>query len=411
MLFELAKHSAIFPLLLGQQIMMANITSSFALLKLHNLTLEMIILKETLCKPCPCRCVHYVSGQYTTEEVELVNLPNPRLDSITMFDALNGWGMVEYRSVLVHTKDGGSTWQDVTPLDVALPEGFTTIYLAPFFLDAQTAWFTTPGMESSLLLHTEDGGANWEQIFLPFGSGELYFLDPLNGYLLSSLGAGAGSHYLAIYATHDAGHTWTLRFTHEPGMSKSLPESGAKSGIVFRDLDNAWMGGNIPMEDFMYLYRSIDGGKNWNQVELILPPKASRTFLETYTPVFVDPGNAFLPVRVLASGEDFRLAFYKSVDGGESWQYTSEVFNGRIYEFIDSSYGWASDGWYLYHTVDGSITWVDASGALPPGEYLLQVEFVNPDQGWVLTTSDPETIEITHLYMTQDGGGNWSKIN
>lgn len=346
-----------------------------------------------------------------TEEVVLISSPNPRLDSITMFDAQSGWGLSEYRSVLLHTFDGGMTWQDVTPLNLTLPEGFTTIYLEPFFLDEQTAWFTTPGMESSQLLHTVDGGTYWEQIALPFGGGELFFLDPINGYLLSSLGAGLGSHYLAIYATQDAGHTWSLRFTHEPGMSKSLPESGAKSGIVFRDLDNAWIGGNIPMEDFIYLFRSTDGGAGWSQVEILLPPNASRTFLETYTPIYVDPNQAFLPVRVLASGEDFRLVFYKSVDGGKSWQYTSEVFNGRVFDFIDSGHGWASDGWHLYQTMDGAATWIDTSAGLPPGEYLLQVEFVNPDQGWLLTTSDPETIETTRLYLTQDGGVSWSKVN
>lgn len=351
------------------------------------------------------------STPVATEEVKVVSLPNPRLDSIAMFDAFNGWALAEYRSALLHTNDGGSTWQDVTPLNLVLPEGFTTIYLAPFFLDAQTAWFTTPGMESSVLLHTEDGGSNWEQIPLPFGGGELFFLDPLNGYLLSYLGAGLGSHYLALNATQDTGYTWSLRFTHEPGTSKSLPESGAKSGIVFRDPDNAWIGGNIPMEDFMYLYRSVDGGISWNQVELPLPPNTSRTFLETYTPVFVDPGHAFLPVRVLASGEDFRLAFYKSVDGGESWQYISEVLNGRVFNFLNGGYGWASDGWHLYYTLDGAATWVDASDSLPSGEYLLQVEFVNPDQGWLLTTPDPESIETTCLYETRDGGVSWSKIN
>ena len=346
-----------------------------------------------------------------TEGVELTDSPYPRLDSITLFDALNGWGLAEYRSVLLHTNDGGKTWRDVMPLNLALPEGFTTIYLEPFFLDAQTAWFTTPGMESSLLLLTDDGGVAWEQIPLPFAGGELVFLDPLNGFLLSSLGAGLGSHYLAIYATRDAGHTWSLRFTHEPGMSKSLPESGSKSGIVFRDADNAWVGGSVPMEDFIYLYRSVDGGTSWNQVELPLPPEANRTFLETFTPVFVDPNHAFLPVRVMASGEDFRLAFYKSVNGGENWQYTSDVFNGRIFDFVDTNYAWASDGWHLYHTADGAATWINASAGLPPGEYLLWVEFLNSDQGWLLTTPDPETIETTRLYVTHDGGISWSMIN
>lgn len=344
----------------------------------------------------------------TPEVTEIPVLGEPALlNTIHMVDDAQGWAVANARNSLLHTLDGGITWQDVTPYTILASQDYYSLSLAPYFLDAQNVWFTTPEMETSRLLHSDDAGSSWQETNLPFGSGQLYFLDSDHGYILVDLGAGAGSHYVAIYYTSDGGLNWMQRFSHEPGMSMSLPESGSKSGLTILDLNKAWIGGSTPIEDYTYLYRSIDGAQNWQKVNINLPDVINRIFIETWQPFFVDDQTGYVPLRVLQTSDDFLLLFCRSIDGGETWQYLSTVPNGTIYDFIDAMVGWASDGLSLYSTTDGAQTWSVLASDLPAIETILQIDFVSDQVGWLRTTPDADTWETRHLFKTEDGGESW----
>ena len=60
---------------------------------------------------------------------------NVTISDIQMMDAENGWAL-ESKYHILHTQDGGNTWQDVTP-----PQG--TYMASGFFaIDSKTAWAT-----------------------------------------------------------------------------------------------------------------------------------------------------------------------------------------------------------------------------------------------------------------------------
>ena len=87
------------------------------------------------------------------------------ISEIHMIDARNGWAWSsgdEYsnllqNTLLLHTSDGGRTWQDRTP------RAFPYSTVGSCFLDSQTAWVSTLNRNTNVggLLHTTDGGKSW----------------------------------------------------------------------------------------------------------------------------------------------------------------------------------------------------------------------------------------------------------
>ncbi len=76
-------------------------------------------------------------------------------DSLHMMDETTGWGIEEgswdakHRGHILHTQDGGATWQDVTPPQGAYQDrGF-------FALDGRSAWASPFG---EICKQTDDGG-------------------------------------------------------------------------------------------------------------------------------------------------------------------------------------------------------------------------------------------------------------
>ncbi len=339
-----------------------------------------------------------------TEELALPVFSSPVIFTFHMFTPLAGWAVTQYGDNLLATRDGGQTWLDATP------SGLTDENIRPFFLDENTAWFT-PGI-SGMLYRTQDGGVNWATNTLPFDNAGYFFLDVNNGYAVVSLGAGAGSHYMAIYATTDSGLSWTQVFSHVPGESKSLPESGTKNGITYLDANHAWVGGSIPMEDYFYLHYSEDGGSNWfRDVGISLPATYAGSWLDVWQPFFPSSTVGYLPVRALSSDSTQYLLIYRSDDSGLTWFFRNSVEDGRAVDFISVDEGWIASGIGLFHTIDGGSNWSAVSGSgIPSGEFFLRVDFVDAQNGWVLTTPDDSTWSPLNLFRTTDGGASWTQL-
>jgi len=338
---------------------------------------------------------------------------SPEIVSIHMFSPDEGWALAEDLSRLLATQDGGATWLDVTPPDLLpLPPTVTSLGLRPFFLDSETAWFSPITVAADRLFYTEDGGATWMATDLPFARAGYFFLNSEDGFALEDLGAGAGSHYVALHRTTDGGESWTEVFSHEPGEPKSLPESGTKNGVTFISPDRGFIGGTIPMEDHFHFYVTDNGGATWAQeTELRLPDAFSGSFLDAWQPLFIDDTTGFLPVRAVGSGGGNPLLIYLSEDAGETWDFQGSAPEGQDVDFIDAKRGWVAGNAGLFSTVDGGVIWepVEISD-IPTGEEFLKVDFVDADHGWLLACLDEGSSPSRKLYWTVDGGKTWTLL-
>jgi len=350
-----------------------------------------------------------------TEEISptLPTFPNPVIFELGMFTPEEGWAVTQDGNHLLKTNDGGETWLDVVPSELyPLPEGFAYLGMDPFFLDEETAWFSPNALGNGTLYHTQNGGVNWVTTDLPFDRARYFFLNINDGYALVDLGAGAGSHYIALYRTEDGGSTWSQVFSHEPGESKSLPESGSKSGITFLDVDHGWIGGTYPMTDYFYLHFTEDGGATWAQeTDISLPAVYDGSWLEVWQPIFVSDFVGYLPVRALAPDDNTYLLVYRSDDSGQTWTFQNSVQDGRVLDFYAVDAGWVAASTSLFQTSDGGASWnpiTISSG--PVGELILAVDFVDAEHGWIIATPDDETWIPRKLYRTSDGGMNWTQL-
>ncbi len=344
-------------------------------------------------------------------EPELPVFSNPTIFWLEMFTPVEGWAVTQDGNHLLRTIDGGITWLDATPPGLD-PGSYTTLGISPEYLDANTVWVTPNSEPPANLYHTQDGGITWQVSPIPFESARYEFLDLNTGYAMVSLGAGAGSHYYAIYRTTDGGSSWTEVFSHEPGESKSLPEGGYKNGITFLDVNHGWIGGGIPMTDNLYLYYTEDGGATWaKETDISIDAMFAGFMFEVWQPVFVTDTIGYLPVRAMAPEGWANVLFYKSVDAGQTWTYQNFADDVRDFSLISNTEAWAVGQMNLIFGTDSLSSWyVPSSSGIPSTEYFIKVDFVDEMHGWVLTTPDDSTRDPIKLYRTTDGGLTWTLL-
>ncbi len=326
-------------------------------------------------------------------------LPNPRLTHIEMLDPLNGWGQAE--GVILRTEDGGESWLNVTPPDIIS----NPAHAKTFFLDEKVGWVLLEDVDrpnAGLIFRTLDGGASWRWRSVPFGRSDFGFVDENNGYALFGMGAAAGSMGVSVWTTSNGGGDYNRVFFHEPGFEYTLPFSGIKNGISFRDAENGWVGGSVPMDGIIWLYRSVDGGFSWAEQKVDLPTGYENYQTSTDAPIFFDGGLATLPVQLF--GEKSGLVFYQSQDGGETWTPTLPIGVRGLYSIASPNEIAVWDGGMVFtSTEDGGKTWTfQTAENWLPNDDLRELDFVNASTGWALTEYD--------LYTTKDGGKTWGKL-
>jgi photosystem II stability/assembly factor-like uncharacterized protein len=333
----------------------------------------------------------------------------PALVEIHFLNELDGWGVTETQ--IVRTNDGGITWYNVTPPD--LTETGSTV--ETFILDNQHAWVQKPDFNNfpnnGLLYHTTDGGLTWTISSTPFSGGDLSFIDVNNGWMLADLGVGAGSNAIAVFQTRDGGATWTQTYTNDPNLpdaGDSLPLGGIKSDLTPLNMQTAWVSGVTYASGTVYLFRTDDGGHTWTPVTLELPAGAENFELgiDKDQMQFVSATDGFLAVRM--SGEATQTAVYITNDTGNTWTLTPTLIpNAGASEFLSAQEGIIYNGEQFYITHDAARTWSTVSPNIVFGDSFANMDFVNPNTGWVITV-DPANHHS--LNRTTDGGATWSPV-
>src|SRR5208283_3847506 len=238
-----------------------------------------------------------------------------RLISITFVSPQSGWA-VSYGGTILHTADGGTSWQPQT-------SGTPYILTSVAFVSPQSGWAVG---ERGTILHTDDAGKSWK----PQTSGtrqwlvSVAFVSPQSGWAVGQVGT--------ILHTADGGTSWQPQTSGTPYYLRSVAFVSPQSG---------WAVGT-----YGTILHTADGGTSWQ-------PQTSGTQQILYSVAFVSPQSGW---AVGAGGTILHTA-----DGGTSWQpQTSgtQAVDLSSVAFVSPQSGWAvGQGDTILHTEDGGLTW------------------------------------------------------
>ncbi len=366
------------------------------------------------------------------------NLPLPPLaageavmiTSIDMIDTVNGWaigGDQDPGDRLLRTRDGGQTWQEVTPPYLSADENTTGILKKAYFLDTNSAWVAVYYLPQSDLpdegqffgniWRTQDGGLSWEisepidlfitlygsedsQIIDPSPAPLMEFLDADHGWILiRDTGSGMHRYPAAMYRTRDGGLGWDNVF--DP--YSDILQGGYKTGMTFADEMTGWSTTDSYPVDEPFVRGTSDGGSDWS--EIWLPPPAfdpdlvNRNYcVEQHSPHLFTPNSGMLVVDCMTTDETNQPAdiLYSSEDGGENWR--ADPYPGCTLQMLNPRVGWGLSR-DIYQTNDGGRSWEEIKTVNWDGQF----DFVDESAGFAVARSGDQVA----LVRTQDAGRSW----
>jgi photosystem II stability/assembly factor-like uncharacterized protein len=219
-----------------------------------------------------------------------------------------------------------------------------------------------------------------------------------------------------IYKSTDAGKTWThISLDNTRQIGRILVDPRNPELVFVAALGHAY--GANPDRG---VYRSTDGGANWQKVlykgdnigaiDLAFDPQNSRTIYAALWNVRRPPWSIYAPSYGPGSG------IFKSTDGGDTWQPLTEGLPtervGRIgiavapansnlvYAIVDAKQGG------IYRSDDAGASWrkmSDERRIWGRGWYFCNV-VVDPEN------SETVYVSNTSLYRSTDGGKSWTAI-
>jgi len=260
-----------------------------------------------------------------------------------------GYEFLGDSAVVLHTTDGGQTWDPSYPATNDL-EGI-------FFLDAQRGWAVGNGF-----FHTLDGGATWIKDSQQGSIYDVTFVDALHGFA-----CGNGGY---TYRSTNGGLTW---------QSSTLPNITTLTSVFFHDAQRGWTL-NINGE----LWKTTDGGVSWS--------------LHWDAGAYLHTIEFFNDLDGWAIGGD---SFFQTSDGGATWQQRSVPTGTWVYgiSFSDPQHGWGV-GPGSVRTTDGGATWLPMPDATSYQD-LTAVDFIDDKHG--ILVGGAGIIETS-----TDGGLVWS---
>jgi photosystem II stability/assembly factor-like uncharacterized protein len=239
------------------------------------------------------------------------------LYSVFFVDNYIGWASGS-NGVILHTSDGGNTW-------IEQNHGFTNggyIFRGLYFLDANIGWavggkpYTYNSPNKRVILHTTDGGDNWETNFYESYTSPLlsvYFTDTNTGWVVGEYDQYSGH----ILHTSNGGDTWSVQGS---GVTSHLND------VHFADSNNGW----IVSYSGLLLY-TVNGGGTWASKNIGTSDDLSGIH-------FINSQNGWV-----CGGNNDDATIMQTTDGGNTWTFDNPGTTNFLYDIFltDSSHGWA----------------------------------------------------------------------
>ena len=239
---------------------------------------------------------------------------------------------------------------------------------------------------------------------------------PFN-FLMGTTGGG-------VWESDDAGTTWgNISDGFFGGSIGAVAIADSDPNVIYVGTGSACIRGNTSVGHGVY--KSTDGGKTWQFIGLPEAGQIGEIVIHSK-----DADIVFVAALGHAFGSNEERGVYRSVDGGNNWERVlglskltgavslamnpdnpREIYAGmwraerKPYSMISGS----TEGG-VFKTTDGGDNWKKLGGGLPEGmvgKIGITVSPANTDRVWVIIEAEP----AGGVYRTDDAGKTWKRVN
>jgi len=229
-----------------------------------------------------------------------------------------------------------------------------------------------------------------------------------------------------VWETQDLGQSWHNVSDGQlhVGSIGAVDVANSDPNVIYVGTGSACIRGNVSTG--RGVYKSTDGGEEWEFVGLEDAGQIGDLWIHPQ-----DPDRVYLAALGHPFGHNSTRGVYRSEDGGENWEQI--LFVSDSTGFVDLAMdpnnprilyaaAWQAerDPWVvrsggteggIWKTKDGGDTWTKLGGGLPTGtvgKAAVEVSPADPDRVWVLMEApEPDA----GLYRSDDGGRSFRRIN
>jgi photosystem II stability/assembly factor-like uncharacterized protein len=307
---------------------------------------------------------------------------------------------------------GAGEWQIVRDDDFVRDDGIEGELRDIFFVDEQNGW----AVGRSLILHTKDSGATWEvqptNTERPPDLWSVHFHNTKFGVVAGSTPGGGFGGGSAILTTEDGGNTWVkqteiyaILFSISPEFQSDLDNQNISEALR-QEFENE----GISLSDRANV--SVDDSGKW----LITDRRARYSIRkgENQLNICTDVSSRLTDIQMIDEKIGYVVGesntVLKTTDSGKKWIAVMTGERARAGEtrknldglyFVTPKRGWVVGSFGLVaYTADGGKNWEQQQTNIPND--LKAAYFVNEKEGWIVGNEGA----IIH---TTDGGKTWEK--